>query len=309
MAYSPGAFDALLHWLRTILPYGGSMLELGCQEINEDVPAEAIAAAMSIIHARTIEPAEAVKATYAEDGRMYTYRMFLGSAYHFRYVDLYQRSEQAIVCDLNHYEVSGEHRGRFDLVTNFGTTEHILNQLNAMRCIHDFMRPGGRTFHSVPCGGYYNHGLFNYQPIFFMFLADANRYEIEYFLLNAPHLRYSIPWSAAVAGTEHWRDIKIDSAIINCQLRRLDGEPFRIFTDFDRHYVDDGKPIAPYLQEVLAWRYDLRERKRWDHLRERKRWLWLKWQLMRSRLRVRTRLRAMRKRRIDAVPPSKRDVD
>jgi hypothetical protein len=60
-----------------------------------------------------------------------------------------------------------EHKGKYSLVTNFGTTEHVTNQLNAFKVIHDLTMPNGVMIHEVPAQGMFNHGLVNYNPKFF----------------------------------------------------------------------------------------------------------------------------------------------
>lgn len=90
-------------------------------------------------------------------------------------IDL-DRSPGSIPLDLNFDSVPREHRGRFDLVTNFGTTEHVVNQLNAFRVIHDLTRVGGIMLHRLPAQGHLTHGLFNYDPKFFWLLGRANGY-------------------------------------------------------------------------------------------------------------------------------------
>jgi len=86
------------------------------------------------------------------------------------------RSPGSIPLDLNFDSVPREQRGRYDLVTNFGTTEHVMNQLNAFRVIHDLTRVGGVMLHRLPAQGHLTHGLINYDPKFFWLLARANGY-------------------------------------------------------------------------------------------------------------------------------------
>ena len=66
----------------------------------------------------------------------------------------------------------------YDLVTNFGTTEHIFNQYQCFKNIHDLLKVGGLAIHILPFEGYLNHGYFNYQPSFFIDLGIANSYEL-----------------------------------------------------------------------------------------------------------------------------------
>jgi hypothetical protein len=80
--------------------------------------------------------------------------------------------------DLNVERLPDHQRGQSDVVLNFGTTEHIVNQLNAFELMHDAMKVGGVTFHQVPSIGYIDHGYVNYNPLLLEDLAKANRYEI-----------------------------------------------------------------------------------------------------------------------------------
>ena len=80
--------------------------------------------------------------------------------------------------DLNTDSVGDAHRHRYDLVTNFGTTEHVFNQLNAFRVMHDLTKEGGHMWHSVPLSGMVDHSLFSYHPKFFHHLAKNNFYDI-----------------------------------------------------------------------------------------------------------------------------------
>src|SRR5262249_30444591 len=59
-------------------------------------------------------------------------------------------SPGSIPLDLNYDEVPAEFKGKYHLVSNFGTTEHVANQLNAFKIIHDLTAPGGLMFHVLP---------------------------------------------------------------------------------------------------------------------------------------------------------------
>jgi len=87
------------------------------------------------------------------------------------------RSPHSINIDLNYDHCPNNFIGKFDLVTNLGTTEHLANHLNAMNVIHDLTKPGGYIYHNVPTQGYEMHGLINYNPKFFWMLARANHYK------------------------------------------------------------------------------------------------------------------------------------
>ena len=85
----------------------------------------------------------------------------------------------SIPLDLNFDEVPAAHRGKYDFVTNHGTSEHILNQYNVFKAIHDFTRVNGYMLHAVPFTVHVDHGFFNYQPNFFEALAKYNSYEVS----------------------------------------------------------------------------------------------------------------------------------
>jgi hypothetical protein len=96
----------------------------------------------------------------------------------FRYkaIDI-DETPQSIPLDLNYDEVPFDEKGKSHIVTNFGTTEHVANQLNAFKIIHDLTAVGGIMIHNLPTQGMPNHGLFNYNPKFFWMLARSNGYQ------------------------------------------------------------------------------------------------------------------------------------
>jgi SAM-dependent methyltransferase len=83
----------------------------------------------------------------------------------------------AHVWDLN-FPVPRKHWGKYDLVTNHGTTEHVFNVLQVNKSIHDLTKPGGVMIHILPFQGNIDHGFYNYQPTFFKDIAYENDYEI-----------------------------------------------------------------------------------------------------------------------------------
>ncbi len=84
----------------------------------------------------------------------------------------------AAALDLNRDMAPRRWRKKFDLVVNAGTTEHILNQDNVFRVIHDLVRVGGLMFHEVPVLGMPTHGVVSYGLPFFWHLCRANAYEV-----------------------------------------------------------------------------------------------------------------------------------
>jgi SAM-dependent methyltransferase len=67
---------------------------------------------------------------------------------------------------------------RFDVVTNLGTAEHVFNQYQVFKSVHEKTRPNGLMIHSLPNQGCHDHGFYNYHPTFVFDLSAANRYQI-----------------------------------------------------------------------------------------------------------------------------------
>ncbi len=87
-------------------------------------------------------------------------------------------SPGSLPLDLNYDSVPTEMVGQFQVVTNFGTTEHVANQLNAFKVVHDLTARGGLMIHQLPAQGMFNHGLVNYNFKFFWMLARSNEYKV-----------------------------------------------------------------------------------------------------------------------------------
>jgi SAM-dependent methyltransferase len=99
-------------------------------------------------------------------------------------------SPGSIPLDLNYDGAPRSVHGHYDVVTNFGTTEHVANQLNAFEVIHDLTAPGGIMLHNLPTQGNCDHGLVNYDAKFFWMLARSNSYEwlyVDYIGDGPPH--------------------------------------------------------------------------------------------------------------------------
>jgi hypothetical protein len=111
----------------------------------------------------------------------------------FRYVSIDVEGSGVIELDLNFDKVPRVYRGCFDLVTNYGTTEHVANQLNAFQVIHDLARVGGVMVHHLPLQGMMDHGLVNYNPKFFWALARSNGYQWLYSNLLVATARSDLP--------------------------------------------------------------------------------------------------------------------
>lgn len=88
------------------------------------------------------------------------------------------------VFDLNTEALAPHEIGRFDVVTNLGTSEHVANQYNVFKVAHDALKVGGVMLNFVPFFGQIDHGLINYHPCFFTSLIKNNGYRTLFFGLS-----------------------------------------------------------------------------------------------------------------------------
>jgi SAM-dependent methyltransferase len=68
--------------------------------------------------------------------------------------------------------------GQFDLVTDFGTGEHVFNQAQVWRAVHELTKPGGYIVFDRPTKGYPGHCFYLSDESLFHDIAAANSYEV-----------------------------------------------------------------------------------------------------------------------------------
>ena len=253
MGYGTAAVENLTQWLGTIVPEGGGTLELGQQQINPEVPANVVHKFLETTTGNSVLAADLYR-EYFVDGNRRIADGFQGSRFAYRCIDLVE-ADMVIYADLNRWNVPEELRGKFDLVTNMGTSEHVFNQENVFRVVHDLCRPNGTMFHSVPAIGYLNHGLINYHPAFFVLLAEANEYEIALLRITQPFAPYTIP--PTVPGWENWRSEKMHCGNLSALLRKQRSNEFRLFTDYDVNLLGNRELSEPWASMMFD-RYELK---------------------------------------------------
>jgi hypothetical protein len=178
----------LLTKLRTAghLPSQSAIMEIGAQQLSQDFIAhpEKLAQLASLFGVEPTLVLPPPKPSHIVHGelmhlahdapRSRDFWLWLGFDYAAIDID---GSPDSIPLDLNYDHVPASAAEKYDLVTNFGTTEHIANQLNAFKIIHDLTKPGGIMLHQLPVQGMLNHGLINYNLKFFWMLARSNGYK------------------------------------------------------------------------------------------------------------------------------------
>jgi hypothetical protein len=141
--------------------------------------------------------------------------------------------------DLNYDQLPQEYNDYYDVVLNFGTTEHVFNQWNSFKIMHEAVKVGGVVYHQLPSTGYLDHGYFCYTPVFFRDIAKANGYEIlEMFLTAAGENllnELAIDVRADGAGIAIANSGKpatgadrVPSYNIHCILRKVRSAPFKV---------------------------------------------------------------------------------
>ena len=139
------------------------------------------------------------------------------------------------IFDLNIETLPEDLSRSFDIVLNFGTTEHIVNQHNAMRVIHDACKVGGHIVHEVPALGFIDHGYFTYTPRFFFDLAGWNEYQVIDFAYRGPAPGKPISsivsdyatYFPVLANCQRW-DYQADNIALYIAFRKIKDAPFRL---------------------------------------------------------------------------------
>lgn len=170
-------------------------------------------------------------------------------------LDVFERPDN-IVADLNTFQVPENLFGGFDVVLNFGTTEHVLNQFNCFEVMHDLCKTGGVMFHQVPVIGMIDHGYFSYSPTFFISIAKMNRYKIEDLWFSGPGEPKGFfasmnlcPDSARLPGlpgsdVEAWDDVRVPDGGINVLFRKERRRPFRAPLELSTAVADAAASIG-----------------------------------------------------------------
>ena len=124
--------------------------------------------------------------------------------------------------DLNFDQVPDRLKGKYDIVINSGTTEHVLNQFNALKVIHDLAKPGGLIYSMFLLNGFGGHGLIRYCCRFVELLAAANKYET---IFKQIHARTYSQWRQSEGPEANADDFIIDQ----CEwviLKKTSNAPF-----------------------------------------------------------------------------------
>ena len=189
MAYGVGLLNEIEEFLdHGIVPIPqprDRLIELGSQMLNVGTPVGAVISLIKKVKPDFDDSEIANGLPVNSFGVSYTYEMWRRCDLDYLSYDITEEPFSRVF-DLNFHTVPAEDRQTATILTNIGTTEHIANQLNAFRTIHDLLKIGGVAIHSVPFTGMLNHCLINYHPKFFFSLVVNNRYKLRYVRLHGP---------------------------------------------------------------------------------------------------------------------------
>lgn len=252
MAYSHGMFRKITGWLEAgaipPLKFGDRIVDLGSQMINAGTPHTEVA-----MFVRQFNPSfdeGELSGRFPRHEAYYCYAKEIWELAGFNYLS-YDITEApgSRVFDLNFGEVPTEDKKTSKLVVNLGTTEHVANQLNCFRAVHDLMAVGGVALHSVPFAGMLNHGLINYHPKFFFSLIVNNRYRLRAVDVSPPSTHESLGVGNTIfdgdrphpnlPGSDEWRHTTMASGVITLVLERQHDDAFVPPVDFASGYFGD----------------------------------------------------------------------
>ena len=172
MGIGAGQLSIYLSWAaRGWLKAGAAIFDLGAQQLSGKIDASVVDKFVSTFGGR---PCSAKEMPASGD---FAGTLFERAGFSYASTDI-QPLPFVVPLDLNLSALPAAHVGRYDLVANHGTSEHILNQWNVFKVAHDAAKAGGLMYHAVPMSCEFEHGLVHYNPKFFWALSEANGYQI-----------------------------------------------------------------------------------------------------------------------------------
>jgi hypothetical protein len=159
-------------------PFGGAVMQLGRQDIYASLAqlkdwARAQGASLKPVEAGASNRPELRAKGYTDDATIF--KAFGFDTVHSCDVSNYQGASH--IFDLNQ-PLPDDLRGKYDLVVDGGTIEHIFDQAALFRNIHALLKPGGCVIHMTPSTNHMDHGLYMYSPTLLHDYYTANKYKI-----------------------------------------------------------------------------------------------------------------------------------
>jgi hypothetical protein len=234
---------------------GTRMVELGSQNISHATGEDLLTFMREFRNEpNAIETADLDR--IATGGTMASFMKLCGASY--LALDIFE-AENTLLFDLNTDSVPEHLRGQFDLVTNFGTSEHVIDQYRVFASVHALAKPQGIIYHDLPMGGYFYHGYFSYTPLFFNHLAITNDYEIVFrHFSKVPITAPFVQETTEELNQNGWPDPGYHDVGIEYIFRKTTDAAFRIPVDvgtsvgLNRAFVESKRPDALILRAPIG---------------------------------------------------------
>jgi hypothetical protein len=161
-------------------PFTGSVLVLGKQDLTiTEATLRSCAAAVGV-QLRDVPLTLSAKPGAAREGYLSDDSMLkaLGfTDYAALDVSDYEATD-IIMHNLNSPTIAPELEGRFDVIIDGGTLEHVFHLPNAMSALGRMVHSQGRVIHASPSSNHIDHGFYMFSPTFFWDYYSANRFEL-----------------------------------------------------------------------------------------------------------------------------------
>ena len=69
-------------------------------------------------------------------------------------------------------------KGKYDVIFDGGTAEHIFNFPQVLKNIHDLLKLGGIIIHASPSHNHVDHGFYMFSPTVFYDFYSVNKFDI-----------------------------------------------------------------------------------------------------------------------------------
>lgn len=166
-----------------------------------------------------------------------------------------------IVHDLNR-PLPDELRGRYSMVIDCGTLEHVFTFPRAIRTCMEAVAVGGHLAMITPTNNFSGHGFYQFSPeLFFRVLSEANGFEMRFLLVRPwrPFARWLRAADPAQAGHRVEPDRRGRSALgIYLLARRVEEREIFAETPQQSDYVtqwqaDAGIPVYHRPRGLVPW--------------------------------------------------------
>lgn len=153
-------------------PFHGAILTFGRQDVTVDAPSFRRLAARLRVREDALLPDRPGPLTDGEVLRA------LGFS-DVQSLDVNAYEGAGVLHDLNSPDVPPAACGRYDVVFDRGTSEHVFHTPNMFVAAARLARAGGRIIHLSPSTNHLDHGFFMFTPGLFEAFYSANGFEIE----------------------------------------------------------------------------------------------------------------------------------